>query len=643
MGVRLTDAVSPYLRAHAGNPVDWFPWGDAAFAEARRRDVPVLISIGYATCHWCHVMARESFSDALTAHELNELFVAIKVDREEHPDVDASYLAAASAFTRELGWPLTVFATPGGRAFYAGTYFPPLPQRGMPSFRQVIAAVAEAWRERRGQLEETASAVASALAEASLAPTAGPLPGDAELRSAVAALVADEDRVHGGFGRAPKFPIAPVLGFLAQRRGEGRALARRTLLAMAGSPLRDAVDGGFFRYATRVDWSEPHYERMLTDNALLLGVASELARGASGGDEVLAVGRGIADYLVETLQLPGGGFAAAQDSESMVDGVRTEGGYATADAERRRTLEPPPLDEKVLTGWNGLAIGALARASAPLDAPDLLGAARRAADFVLAGHLESGGVVRRTSRDGIVSSARAALEDVGMLADGLLDLAVASGAAQDAVIARTLIDASLDAARDAARGPGDAGVGATEPDAAPHVFAVPGGADPVLAERGLALPTDPAEGAVPSGITACASAAWKLWLLGAGERYRAAAERAMRQLAGAALERPIAFGAALELMTRFAAPVVQLVVVAPERDGAGRPRGGDELVGAAWRTETSITVIVTAAEAAAFADAGFELFAGRRLLEGRAAAYRCREFVCALPVADAPSLAALAR
>ncbi|HEY1104643.1 MAG TPA: thioredoxin domain-containing protein, partial [Agromyces sp.] len=185
MGRRLADAVSPYLRAHAGNPVDWFPWGDDAFAEARARDIPVMISIGYATCHWCHVMARESFGDVETARVLNERFVSIKVDREEHPDVDSSYLAAASAFTRELGWPLTVFATPEGRAFYAGTYFPPVPQRGMPSFRQVLAAVDEAWRERREQLTDTAEAVAGALAAAAQAPTAGGLPTAVELDAAV--------------------------------------------------------------------------------------------------------------------------------------------------------------------------------------------------------------------------------------------------------------------------------------------------------------------------------------------------------------------------------------------------------------------------------------------------------------------------
>ena len=222
MGTRLADAMSPYLRAHAQNPVDWYPWGEAAFDEARARDVPVLISIGYATCHWCHVMARESFSDPALARALNDRYVAIKVDREEHPDVDATYMAAASAFTRELGWPLTVFATPEGRAFYAGTYFPPQPARGMPSFRQVLAAVDEAWRERRNEIDQTASAVAEALAEASAARTAGDLPSADTLHQAVAQLAADEDRVHGGFGVAPKFPVGPVLRFLAASPGAGR-------------------------------------------------------------------------------------------------------------------------------------------------------------------------------------------------------------------------------------------------------------------------------------------------------------------------------------------------------------------------------------------------------------------------------------
>lgn len=628
MGRRLADAVSPYLRAHAGNPVDWFPWGDDAFDEARARDIPVMISIGYATCHWCHVMARESFDDVETARVLNERFVAIKVDREEHPDVDSSYLAAASAFTRELGWPLTVFATPDGRAFYAGTYFPPAPQRGMPSFRQVLAAVDEAWRERRTQLTDTADAVAGALADAASAETAGALPTTARLADAVEALAAQEDRVHGGFGGAPKFPVAPVLDFLARSGADGRAIARRTLRAMAASPLRDPVDGGFFRYATRADWSEPHYERMLTDNALLLAVAADLARD----DAVLReVARDTSAFLIGTMQLASGGFAAAQDSESIVDGVRTEGGYAQADAERRRSLEPPALDEKVLTGWNGLAIGALARASGAIGGQDgdrALAAARRAADFVIGHHLADGAIVR-ASRDGRASAATAALEDPGMLAGGLIDLALASGDPRYAEVARELVDAAIDAAR---------------PDETVP-FAVPGGPDPVLAARGLALPGDPAEGATPSGATACAQAAWRLWLLGAGDRYRAAAVAAMERVAAVAVQRPIAFGASLGLMADLAAPVVQLVTVVPGAATGGPAAAAPqeaELVAESRRHEASITAVVTEEAARRFADAGFDLFAGRDLCDRAAAAYRCREFVCALPVVDAAALRALA-
>ncbi|MGW9168263.1 thioredoxin domain-containing protein [Agromyces sp. NPDC055658] len=628
MGRRLADAVSPYLRAHAGNPVDWFPWGDDAFDEARARDIPVMISIGYATCHWCHVMARESFDDVETARVLNERFVAIKVDREEHPDVDSSYLAAASAFTRELGWPLTVFATPDGRAFYAGTYFPPAPQRGMPSFRQVLAAVDEAWRERRTQLTDTADAVAGALADAASAETAGALPTTARLADAVEALAAQEDRVHGGFGGAPKFPVAPVLDFLARSGADGRAIARRTLRAMAASPLRDPVDGGFFRYATRADWSEPHYERMLTDNALLLAVAADLARD----DAVLReVARDTSAFLIGTMQLASGGFAAAQDSESIVDGVRTEGGYAQADAERRRSLEPPALDEKVLTGWNGLAIGALARASGAIGGQDgdrALAAARRAADFVIGHHLADGAIVR-ASRDGRASAATAALEDPGMLAGGLIDLALASGDPRYAEVARELVDAAIDAAR---------------PDETVP-FAVPGGPDPVLAARGLALPGDPAEGATPSGATACAQAAWRLWLLGAGDRYRAAAVAAMERVAAVAVQRPIAFGASLGLMADLAAPVVQLVTVVPGAATGGAAAAAPqeaELVAESRRHEASITAVVTEEAARRFADAGFDLFAGRDLRDGAVAAYRCREFVCALPVVDAAALRALA-
>ena len=408
---------------------------------------------------------------------------------------------------------------------------------------------------------------------------------------------------------------------------------------MGASALRDPVDGGFFRYATRADWSEPHYERMLTDNAQLLSASAELARAFPDDVAPEAIARGIMRFLADTMQLPAGGFASAQDSESTIDGVRNEGGYYHADVETRRTLAPPALDEKVLTGWNGLAISALARASVVLDDAAAAASAERAAQFLLVQHVRPERLVR-ASRDAQVSSSRATLEDSGMLASGLLELALATGDVEYAVTARSLIDAAMTAA--AAAGPAHEGVAALP-------FRAPDGADPVLDARGLALDDDPGEGAMPSGVSACAHAAWTLWLLGAGDRYRVAAEAAMRRVAGAALARPIAFGSTLRLMARFVAPAVQLVTVVP--DGAGAQDADapetddfvtDELVRATRGHEASVTAIVTETQARAFAAAGFELFDARGLAQGRAAAYRCREFVCAMPVVDAVALRALA-
>ncbi|QEO15366.1 thioredoxin domain-containing protein [Agromyces intestinalis] len=626
MADRLANAVSPYLRAHADNPVDWYPWGEEAFAAAVERGVPVMISIGYATCHWCHVMARESFSDPAIAQLLNERFVAIKVDREEHPEVDGAYLAAASAFTRQLGWPLTVFADPKGRAFYAGTYFPPRAVGGVPAFREVLLAVDEAWHDRRDELDATASAVAEALAEASVfGPESAP-PQRAVLERAAAQLAAGEDPVHGGFGGAPKFPVAPVLAFLAGMGGDPRALARRTLLRMGASPLRDPVDGGFFRYATRADWSEPHYERMLSDNALLLGLAAELiadARRSASADapRLEALARDLVRFLLETMRVPGGGFASAQDSESTIDGVRNEGGYYARDRDGRAGLEPPPLDEKILTGWNGLAIGALARAGAVLGDDAAIAAARETADWLLERHVTDDGRLLRASRDGVASTASSTLEDTGMLAGGLIEVAAATGDVRYAAAARDLVDAAIDAG--------------TAASSSASGFAAPDGADPVLAARGLALPADPAEGAAPSGITTIADAARLLHALGAGDRYRDAAERAASALVDPALARPIAFGGTLRLLADLDAPLVQVVTVVAAAGAAS------ELADETRQHEASVAVVVTDAQAAAFAEAGFELFEARSS-GGDALAYRCEAFVCALPVGDADRLRSLA-
>lgn len=589
---RLADTLSPYLRAHADNPVDWYPWGEEAFAEARRRDVPMLISIGYSTCHWCHVMARESFADPETAARINEGFVAVKVDREEHPHVDGAYMAAASAFTQNLGWPLTVFTTPAGRAFYAGTYWPPEARPPMPAFRDVLAAVREAWTTRRAQAEGSADAVTAALAEAAET-TASSLPDASALAEAARGLAAREDAEFGGFGGAPKFPVATTLRFLQQplvrtAAPEAAAVAERALAAMAASALRDA-DGGFFRYATRRDWTVPHYERMLTDNAQLLEVALD------AGDEETT--RGIARFLLGALRREGGGFGAAQDSESWIDGVRNEGGYYLRQVAERTALEPPAVDGKVITGWNGLAIAALARAGAALGEDAWIAAAAEAAAAVLDTNRGADGALVRASLDGRASAAVATAADLALLAEGLFALAAATGDVAPAATALGLLDGALDGAA---------------------------GDDPMLRAQGIAASPDHTDGDLPSDTAAVAEAALTAWRLGAGDRYRAAAAERVEALASRALAQPFAHGSLLRVAAGLATAPRQLVVVTEE------PRGA--LADAARGADADVVAVVTPAQAAAFAAAGFELFEGKEATAERA--YDCRAFVCRLPVSD---------
>ncbi len=649
---RLADSISPYLRSHSENPVDWQSWGAEPFAEAARRGVPVMVSIGYSTCHWCHVMARESFSDPAVAAKLNDGFVSIKVDREEHPDVDSSYLAAASAFTGSLGWPLTVFVTPTGRAFYAGTYFPPRPVSGVPSFTQVLDAVLDAWRNRRDEVDENAGRIASALAaQGTRTGEAGPdsTAGSGLSRDDVARVVADlarfEDATFGGFGGAPKFPVAPVQVLLVDAAAGGdetaAGLSARTLEAMAASPLRDAVEGGFFRYSTRRDWADPHYERMLYDNALLLRAYSRSSeRAAAEGrdaqaETAAAVAAGIADFLLTTLRTGEGGFGSAQDSESDLG----EGGYYELDAAGRAGATPPAVDEKVLTGWNGLAIGALAEAGARHARGEWLDAATVAADRILSHHVTADGRLLRAATATGVSTAVATLEDYGMLAEGLLRLALATGEPRFAVSARRLVDGCLLEASD------------------PRVFAAPGGPDPVLQAQGLALAHDPSEGAYPSGLSAIATAALLLDELGAvpatsglagggpggsgaGPRgYRAAAERAVASVRALAVDNPIAFGATLTLGLDLAAPATELVVVAPdgsEHEGAGSD--GVARIARSWFRPGAVAVAVTGSQAREWSAAGFALFDERLAIDGLATAYLCHRFVCRLPVTTPEAL-----
>jgi len=601
---RLGSAVSPYLRQHADNPVDWREWGPDAFAEARARDVPVLVSVGYATCHWCHVMARESFSDPEVAELLRRDFVAVKVDREERPDVDASLMASASAFTQQLGWPLTAFTTGDAQVFFAGTYYPPVPVGQVGSFRQVLAAVLDAWRERRHEVDANATAIAAAIrqgAEAEATARGGGADGGDEprlptvdaIRAVTTQLAASEDTTYGGFGGAPKFPSTPLLEFLADVAADGddaaRALLERSLHAIRSTELTDA-DGGVFRYATKRDWSVPHYERMLYDNAGLLAVAdAEQARG-------------IADFLRDTLRRDDGAFVAAQDSESTMDGRRVEGEWYRLPLDQRGRFDPPPLDDQVLTGWNGLAIRGLAIAGSRHGDDEMLAIARGAADAVLAAHVRDGHVVVRSSTPRGASSAAPTVEDVGLFAEGLLELALVTGDVTLAEQARTIVDDGL-----AGR------------------FTV----DPVLAGAGTATGEQP-QTAIRSGTVALASAAVTLAALTGDDAYRDAAARLVADRASTGTERPLGHADALGVALALGRPSREVVVVASDPVDPMRAVTRDA------RRPGTVVARVTPDQADQWAEAGFELFAGRGALDP--AGYVCHDRVCALPARRAEDL-----
>lgn len=602
---RLGTSVSPYLRLHADNPVDWREWGPEAFAEARERGVPVLVSVGYATCHWCHVMARESFADPEIGELLRRDFVSVKVDREERPDVDASLMASASAFTQQLGWPLTTFLTPDGHVFFAGTYFPPTPVGQVPAFRQILAAVLDAWTERRHEVDANASAIATAIRQGAVADAtarsgesgagADPgLPSVDTVRAVTSQLLQAEDTTYGGFGGAPKFPSTPLLEFLADAAADGDAdadgLLDRSLHAIRASELTDA-DGGVFRYATRRDWSVPHYERMLSDNAGLLAVA--------GAEQA----RGIADFLRDTLRRADGAFVAAQDSESTIDGRRVEGEWYRRPIAERAQLDPPPLDDQVLTGWNGLAIRGLAIAGARHGDPELVALARGAADAVLAAHVQDGHVSVRSSTPRGVSSAPATVEDVGLLAEGLLELALVTGEVSYATVARSLVD-----------------------DGLAERFDV----DPVLAAAGTATGEQP-QTAMRSGTVALASAAATLGALTGDQELRTAAARLVADRARTGTERPLGHADALGVALALQRPSREIVVVTSSTD--------DPMRAVAHRARRPGTVVATTTpeQARDWAAAGFSLFEGRDVLDP--AAYVCHDRVCDLPSRSADALA----
>jgi uncharacterized protein YyaL (SSP411 family) len=644
---RLRDSTSPYLLQHAGNPVDWFPWGEEAFAEARRREVPILLSVGYAACHWCHVMAHESFEDPATAALMNELFVSVKVDREERPDVDAVYMEATQALTGQGGWPMTVFMTPEGHPFYCGTYFP------RPRFQGLLRAVRQAWDGQREEVVRQGQQIVAALASRTEAET-GATPDAEVLAGAVRVLAESYDGVRGGFGGAPKFPPSMVLEFLlrhAARTGDEQALtmASHTLEAMARGGMYDQLGGGFARYSVDDGWVVPHFEKMLYDNALLARVYAHWWRLTGA-----PLGRRIAletcDWMLRDLRTPEGGLASALDADSegeegkyyvwtpaelssvlgADDGAHAAGLFNVTgtfergtsvlqllrepeDEERWRDIRarllaarslrvPPGRDDKVVAAWNGLAVAALAECGALFDRPDLVAAAREVAGLVLEVQL-SGGRLARTSRDGVAGRNAGVLEDYADMAEGLLALSAVTGDAGHVRAAGELL----------------AVVRARFPDGCGGFYDT--------ADDGESLfrrPQDPTDNATPSGQFAAAGALLSHAALTGDAEGRAAALAALGPVTLLADRHARFAGWGLAVAEAAVAGPLEIAVVGPATDDRTRALHRTALLA------TSPGAVVALGEPGA--DPGVGLLAGRGLVDGAPAAYVCKEFACRLPV-----------
>ncbi|MFT4286059.1 thioredoxin domain-containing protein [Nocardioides sp.] len=655
MANRLANATSPYLLQHAQNPVDWWEWEPEAFAQARARDVPVLLSVGYAACHWCHVMAHESFEDPALAAYLNEHFVAVKVDREERPDVDAVYMAATQAMTGQGGWPMTVVLDHDGDPFFAGTYFPDRPRHGQPSFRQVLEALATAWADQQGEVRRIAGQVRAQLSAAATLP-AGPV--TPQLVDAAVGRLADEfDPLAGGFGGAPKFPPTMVLEALRRYRGpdtRARQMLDRTVAAMARGGLYDQLGGGFARYCVDRGWVVPHFEKMLYDNGQLLGLYARL--GTPLGDRVA---RETADWMLRELGTAEGGFASALDADSLdADGHSSEGvfyvwtpaqlvealgeddghwaaevfevteqgtfehGASTLqlrhepDSERLRSVRTrlreareqrvrPARDDKVVAAWNGLAISGLVAAGLRLDEQRYVDAAVVAGELLAGLHLD-GDRLLRVSRDGMAGRHAGVLEDYALVATAFLDLLQATG---DPVWLRrstALLDTALTLFRAE-----DGGFYDTAADA----------------EALLTRPRDPGDNASPSGTSAMIHALVAAHAVTGEGRYRDAAEAALGSAAGLIERAPRFAGWLLAAAITMADGPEEIAVV-------GSPGPARDALAAAARRRPGAVVLVTDGPRD-----DIPLLAGRTEVDGRPAAYLCRGFVCERPVTDPADLA----
>ena len=663
MANRLAQETSPYLLQHKDNPVDWYPWGEEALARARAEDRPILLSIGYSSCHWCHVMERESFEDAETAAYMNEHFVCIKVDREERPDVDAVYMEAVQSLTGQGGWPLTVFLDTEANPFYGGTYFPPEPRHGMPSFRMVMEAVIESWRTRRDRIAAAGERIREQLgAVARIEPSPDePTPDDVD--AAANRLLSQADRRHGGFGGAPKFPPASALEFLLAR-GE-RDVVTTTLDAMARGGIHDQVGGGFARYAVDGHWLIPHFEKMLYDNALL---ARAYLHGwqATGNERWREVCERTLDWMLREMRGPEGGFYSALDADSegeegrfyvwtpdeirgvLADaglgdsadellawwGVTEQGNFegrnvlhvaAGPDAEPPASLPAardalyaaraqrvwPGLDDKRICSWNALAIAALAEAGATLGRGDYLEAATAGAEFLWSHLRDAGGGLLRTWKEG-EARIPAYLEDHAYVVDAMITLYEASFEVRWFEAAQQTADAMIARFADTERG---------------GFFTTASGAETPVARR-----KDVDDHPIPSGNSAAAYALLRLAALTGDYAYEERAVSVFRLFHRIASQHPQAVAHLLRALDFHFAPVREVALVGPPgSNGAGLA----ELVGIV-RAELRPHVVL------AGGPEGSEtppLMRERTTVEGRPAAYVCERFACKAPVTEPGALA----
>ena len=666
---RLASSTSPYLLQHAENPVDWFPWGAEAFRHARDRDVPIFLSVGYAACHWCHVMERESFEDSETAALLNERFVAIKVDREERPDVDAIYMDAVQAMTGSGGWPMSVFLTPDLRPFYAGTYFPDRQRHGLPSFREVLEGIAEAWQTRRDDVEAQGGSVTDAITRATRLPSARDSIDDRLADAALATLASHFDSAWGGFGPAPKFPQPMVLEWLLRQsvRGETGALemATGTLDRMAAGGIHDQVGGGFARYSIDNRWHVPHFEKMLSDNAQMLQRYTE-AWLVTRQDRYRDVASRTAGYLIRELRQPDGGFASSQDADS--EGV--EGRYyvwshedvvglvgdAVADAlgalpegnwegtnvlwlprpipevaahhgldpdvlaaevvsaraillDARDVRKKPATDDKVIAAWNGLTIRALAIAGRAFGEPSLVEAANEAATFVWGAMGGADGLLRRSWRSG-VATVPAFLDDHALLGLGLLTLYETTGKQEWFTRAAALADAIFDRFQD--------------PDGG--FFLTPSDADPLIVR-----PTDVMDTATPSATSATSELLVRLARYTGTWEFEDRARVAIEPIVAQARAHPTGFGHALNVADLLLGPMREIAIVGDP--GAAATTSLTDEIFAERYLPNAVTAIGQGDGTTV------PLLAGREPVDGEPTAYLCERFACRLPTSDAAVLA----